>query len=327
MSTAYHDVHDFIRAMSDTIKDEYDRIQRRALDDPGTAGDEGEENWRSLLEGWLPKGYTVVTKGRILGFDGESSPQMDVIVLRPSYPQILIKKKHYLIGGVAAAFECKLTLNAAHVTEAVKTGAKLRRLIRPRFGTPYFDLTSPLLYGILSHAHSWNAASSTPYENIRSALDAADATYVEHPREMIDFICVANLGGFASGRSAKVSVPCVATGADGQSWPSISEVPQTATSYNEMRTHDDKYNAIGMLLVRLTHKLAYEDPSLRELSMDLSHIGFPGQGLAFDGRQRVWPESVISNYSRENLPQKYQDCTLIVGEHKHPWNQWKAIYY
>lgn len=48
------------------MESEYYRIQKRTREDPGTAGDQGEENWAELLRHWLPQGYHVRTKGRIL---------------------------------------------------------------------------------------------------------------------------------------------------------------------------------------------------------------------------------------------------------------------
>jgi hypothetical protein len=99
----------FLRQDLAEIASEYKRIYSRTTEDPGTAGDEGEENWKALLEQWLPDSYKVVTKGRILGVDGTASPQVDVIVLQPSYPARLLNKKVYLVHGVAAAFECKTT--------------------------------------------------------------------------------------------------------------------------------------------------------------------------------------------------------------------------
>jgi len=61
-----HDLYDFMRQMSAEMSAEYDRIQMRATEDPGTAGDQGEENWAELLRDWLPRTYEVVTKGRII---------------------------------------------------------------------------------------------------------------------------------------------------------------------------------------------------------------------------------------------------------------------
>ena len=61
-----HDLYDFMRQLSNEMAAEYDRIQKRTTEDPGTAGDQGEENWADLLRGWLPRTYEVVTKGRII---------------------------------------------------------------------------------------------------------------------------------------------------------------------------------------------------------------------------------------------------------------------
>ena len=66
-----HDLHDFLRQTGNDITEEYDRIQKRATEDPGTAGDPGEENWAELLRGWLPSTYKVVPKGRIISQDGQ----------------------------------------------------------------------------------------------------------------------------------------------------------------------------------------------------------------------------------------------------------------
>ena len=107
-----HDLYDFMLQAQHRVSMEYDRISKRAAEDSGTAGDQGEEIWATLLRDWLPINYTVVTKGRIIGHDGVPSGQVDVIVLKGTYPKGLIDKneKMYLAAGVAAAFECKNTL-------------------------------------------------------------------------------------------------------------------------------------------------------------------------------------------------------------------------
>src|SRR5438270_3386690 len=93
-----NDLLDFLRVSGEEIQREYERIYKRVREDPGTAGDQGEENWRELLEDWMPANYHVVTKGRILFADGKSSPQFDVLMLHPAYPKKLLNKKHYLAG-------------------------------------------------------------------------------------------------------------------------------------------------------------------------------------------------------------------------------------
>ena len=87
-----HDLYDFMRQLTDKMASNYTLIQKRAAEDPGTAGDQGEENWANLLRGWLPRTYEVVTKGRIISPDGVPSPQVDVLVLKSIYPRQLIEE-------------------------------------------------------------------------------------------------------------------------------------------------------------------------------------------------------------------------------------------
>ncbi|MBD2743622.1 DUF6602 domain-containing protein [Coleofasciculus sp. FACHB-1120] len=63
------------------IAQEYDRIQTRVREDPGTAGDQAGENWPSLLKNWLPANYPIVTKGRIISCEGKVSPPVDILVI------------------------------------------------------------------------------------------------------------------------------------------------------------------------------------------------------------------------------------------------------
>src|SRR5947209_474281 len=121
--TKTHDLYAFMRQLSVEMSAEYDRIQMRATEDSGTAGDQGEENWADLLKDWLPPSYEIVTKGRFISQDGITSPQVDVLVLHGTYPKKLLSKKLYLAAGVAAAFECKITLKASHIAEAVENCA------------------------------------------------------------------------------------------------------------------------------------------------------------------------------------------------------------
>ena len=189
-----HDLYDFMQQVSDEMSAEYHRIQRRAAEDPGTAGGQGEENWAELLRGWIPPSYEVVTKGRIISEDGRTSPQVDVVILKDVYPRNLLSKKLYLAAGVAAAFECKTTLKASHIAEATRTGARIKDLYPTRSGTPYRELHTPILYGLLAHSHSWKGDNSTPESNIALKLLQADIAYVSHPRQSLDVLCVADLG-------------------------------------------------------------------------------------------------------------------------------------
>src|SRR5699024_11024499 len=124
-----NDLIDFMNSATQEIENEYIRIQKRATEDPGTAGDQGEENWATLLRNWLPSTFPIVTKGRILSEKGIASPQVDIIVLQPEYPKHLLDKKLYLAGGVLAAFECKVTLKANHIAEFIGNAVEIREHI------------------------------------------------------------------------------------------------------------------------------------------------------------------------------------------------------
>lgn len=135
-----HDYFDFANQIKNSLCQEYERIQNRVREDPGTAGDQGEENWASILQDWLPSNYQVVTKGQVIDHEGNASPQVDVLILRPYYPDKLREKKLYFAAGVIAAFECKLTLKNTHLSKAFQTAAAIKSMVAPRMGTPYEEL-------------------------------------------------------------------------------------------------------------------------------------------------------------------------------------------
>ena len=111
-----------------------------------------KENWAELLRGWLPSTYI----GRIISQDGITSPQVDVLVLKSVYPKKLRNKKLYLAAGVAAAFECKTTLTAAHIE---KTGsARKPKLISSSRRDPLQGVT---IEWIIGNSHSWKAKLNT----------------------------------------------------------------------------------------------------------------------------------------------------------------------
>lgn len=289
-----HDLHSFIASSQRLIEEEYVRIQRRATEDPGTAGDQGEENWATLFKSWLPSYFQVVTKGRILTQSGYASPQIDVLVLVPSYPKILLDKKLYLAGGVAAAFECKTTLTAAHVTDAVRTAVALRSNLPAREGNPYLELNSGIIYGLLAHSHSWTGDKSKPVENIENALITADQQYVQHPVQMLDLVCVADL---ATWRSLKISYLSDTPG------QAFTEIGTCNTSYTcgavGAENQTDYFSPIGLLLSSLFSKLSWAHHEMRNLDQYFREVNLQGSGK---GTMRVWNyQSIYSDSVRAGL--------------------------
>src|SRR6266851_5418451 len=187
-----HDLHDFMRQASEKMAADYRRIAKRSREDPGTTGDEGEEDWKDLLSHWLPASYHVKTKGRIVSTSGKASPQVDVVVLDPSYPHGLLNEKVYLPAGVLAAFECKLTLRPEHIEKAFQNCHLIKTLLdrESENTTPYQELHAPIIYGLLAHSHSWNKRRSPSATGVENTIVQAERDS-GHPKFMMDCVCVA----------------------------------------------------------------------------------------------------------------------------------------
>ncbi|WP_149162925.1 DUF6602 domain-containing protein [Azospirillum brasilense] len=325
-----NDLFDYMKSAAQKIQAEYDRIQKRALEDPGTAGDNGEENWANLLREWLPAHYHVVTKGRIMNTDGECGPQVDVLVLSPSYPQVLLDKKEYLEGGVVAAFECKLTLTAAHVRNAVRTAAHIRSLSRPeRKGTPYKELHTRLRYGLLAHSHSWQGAASTPIQNIEKNLRETESKIVQNPKELLDFVCVSDLGAWHTRKMIFVGQQLLSQIKVRYEKEDIWNVIQRAggvieaahvCSAAEYQSTDEAkatFTPVGSFLAALLESLSWEDESMRALAeyFIIAQLGGAGQGLPV-----MWPLSVLSDELAAKL---VRGGSLVSGER---WSEWSMIF-
>jgi hypothetical protein len=310
-----HDLYDFMRQISAEMSAEYDRIQKRATEDPGTAGDQGEENWAALLRDWLPRNFEVVTKGRIISQDGDTSPQIDVLVLKSSYPKKMLNKKLYLAAGVAAVFECKTTLKASHIADALKTCTRIKSFYHPRTGTPFKELHSPLIYGLLAHSHSWKGERSTPEVNIKQKLIESDAEFVGHPRQQLDILCVADLAAWTSSTMTFIG-PCQMP-----EWLSMAPIygdsgSATSAYMGHSYSHEQQVNQftpIGVLISYLSQKMAWEDPSFRDLADYYRITNIAGSGA---GHMRMWPASIYSDEIRSRV------VAGMLSNGK-PWDEWR----
>lgn len=281
------------------MAERYELIRKRRSEDPGTAGDRGEENWAELLRDWLPQYFHVVTKGRILNHEGHTSPQIDVLVLSPSYPKQLLHEKLYLAGGVEAAFECKTTLEPEHIERAARTAADIRRLLPERTGTPYKEMHSPITYGLLAHSHTWKSPKSTPYDNVQNNLLKSELTYTKHPREMLDLVCVADLATWSTMKSSSLPIQ------DSKDLLKIIGWAPATLYFGPTREDKTKsgilggvegYTPIGRLLTQLMEHLAWEHPDMRELAKYFTRSNVGGSG---QGRPRFWSyEDVFSEAVR-----------------------------
>lgn len=287
-----NDLAVFLKRETDKLAAEYERIQARIREDPGTAGDQGEENWATILREWLPGYFHVVTKGRILGDQGIAGPQVDVLVLSPSYPRALLDKKLFLAGGVLAAFECKVTLRAEHLRSFFENAVRIRALRKPETGTLAREVRPAFIYGLLAHAHEWTAPNSKPSENIEKQICDLDKELVTAPAAMPDIVCVANLGQWSA---HKFVLPYAAKpGRYDAQTPGNVWIVQTGFSHF---LKDDKHQAaqfspVGSFLSSLFHKLSWHDPQMRAMANHLQGAGMLGTGV---GQARGWnPSDILS---------------------------------
>jgi len=295
-----NDLIDFMNSATRQIGEEYDRIQKRASEDPGTPGDQGEENWATILRNWLPKTFQIVTKGRILSHKGIASPQVDIIVLQPEYPKHLLDKKLYLAGGVLAAFECKITLKAKHIEDFVKNSIEIKSHIEERKGTPYKELQSPIIYGLLAHSHSWKGDNSKPAENIENKLMESDNTLITHPIQMPDIICVADLACWSSRKIVFIGPKQI------PNWSTMESIYDkngfATTAYvghsREPENQSDAFSPIGAMLTSVLNKLAWEYPNLRQLSRYFTLTNIQGSG---QGSMRKWDSTIYSDEIRQKV--------------------------
>ncbi len=303
-----HDIHDHLISAQRSVAEAYARIRKHSSEDPGTAGDQGEEDWCKLLKEWLPNYFHVVNKGIITTESGYASPQIDVLVLSPSYPPLLLPEKRYIAGGVVAAFECKTTLRAEDIKKAVETSAELRRHLPKRVGTPYKELNSPIVFGLLAHSHVWKDENSTPLDNIERAIVEADAIHVQHPIECIDLITVADLAAwsvfkftFDSPRfkhfDPRLSGPNGSALTDYICSPLGASAVDSKSSW--LREQREYFSPLGVLVSSLYSKLAWTFPDMRNLEEYFRKVNLSGRGRGQLGR--VWDLSIYSEQIRDRV--------------------------
>jgi hypothetical protein len=295
-----HDLIQFFDQMSGQLSAEYARIWEHTREDPGTAGDEGEENWAIFLRDVLPEGFKVVTKGRILSASGVRTPQVDVLVLSPEYPQFMVRRqvKTYLADGVVAAFECKTTLRPQHLREAASTAADLRATTAARSGDPYRELFGMPLYGVLAHSHAWKEPRSEPLTNAERALRDG-MQQAAHPRDLLDVVCVADLATWWA-----FKVPWIGPPVNG-----INHRVQV-----QLNRHDSLGSPLMALATVLLRRIAWEQPSLRPIARYFETV----QPTTGGGPTRAWSMDILPEALRNQVMASRNGS-------QRPWDPWAAV--
>lgn len=302
-----HELKTFLAQDVREMASEYQRIRGRSLEDPGTAGDEGEEVWAELLRQWLPEDYTIVTKGRILGADGSAGPQVDILILCPGYPKRLLNKKLYLAGGVIAAFECKNTLTAKHVTDSFKRAAKINVITGSRAGTPFAEMVPGIEFGLLAHSHAWKTPTSQPKQLIDSALQAS-MMQLARPSDPPSLICVADLACWTVVRFV-YDGPMLMSPEVWRARQASTGLPDHGACWVGHFRHTEALpadqappNAITAAIAFLLGRLAHDNAPVRPLSQYFHAAGISGSSSPVT--TRYFSFEILSDEVRANLPRK-----------------------
>jgi hypothetical protein len=325
MPIAQNDLRLYMHQATAEMQSDYDRIRGRSKEDPGTAGDNGEEDWKKLLLGWLPPIFPVVAKGRIMNSKGECTDQVDLLVLSPMYPTKLLNKKEYLAGGVIAAFECRITLRSNDIKETFEHAKQIRAMCGQGVNhTPFRQVNGGIAFGLLAQSHNYKAQGSRPCENVRSQISIAEQV-ASVPSELPDFISVADLGTWNKNtlmlpqavvmQSALVDTFRTKYGALNYS-QGVVESGYIEYSAETQHVPDDQgaVTPIGALIVQLLQRMAWDEPALRRLAeyFILSNVSGSGRGY-----MRAWPlSSCLKSEAMSKVNQGFS--TPADGR----WNEW-----
>ncbi|WP_460871075.1 hypothetical protein, partial [Nocardioides pakistanensis] len=216
-----------------------------------------------------------------------------IVVLRPSYPPALREHTDVIASGVAAAFSVKLTLKAAGFQDAAVRLGLLRRGMLLREGTPRSELHGAFPFGLLALSHQWKEDPIASLESNVAALHGA----ASHPRELIDFVCVADLACATTMRMPYLPAHTVA----GLSGEKMS-IPAVNTGY-AISDPAESVSPVATLITSLFARLAFHDPELKELSIGLRRTGTMGAGK---GKSRQWSlQDVYSQTVLETLEARW----------------------
>jgi hypothetical protein len=253
--------------VANELNEEYARIQeelelgrrnlRRGSRNTQLSGYLAEDVWARLLADWLPPQYEFGYRKYINlenNVSGKSrTGEVDLVLFHPAYPHHLRKYREILISGIVAAFSVKTTFEKRDLVEATKLAILLRRGMVIRKGEPIGDLVSPLIVGLLAQSHGLR---SDPRNRIDDLLEAS-ARESPHPREELDFVCIADLNCWTR-------------------WSMVDKDKYKPSWMSpDLVANVDVGQPVATLVINLWEKLFHRDASLGQIAS-----GFRRAGLA-----------------------------------------------
>lgn len=171
---------------------------RQAVSHAVMKGSATEENWRVLLQDYLPARYQVST-GKIMDSKGSESEQIDVAIIDRQYSPLLFESggaTYIPAESVYCIFEVKQDLNLENVEYAAKKVASVRRLHRTSAPITHaggeYEPRDPfrIMGGILTTQSLWDPPFGKPLVKALSRLSS---------ESQIDLGCALADGVFTAG--------------------------------------------------------------------------------------------------------------------------------
>lgn len=269
-----HDLVSYIRQATQEMQSEYERIRARAAEDPGTAGDQGEENWAELFRKWLPGDLQIATKGRVLCADGTATNQVDIVALSPIYPRGMVTKKLHLASEVNIIVECKTTLKGSHIEKTMESANATKEAI-------YRSHRKEVLYGLVAHSHHWSDDTKRASESISEKISQAHNQHTKHPNNALDFVCVADLGSWILKLEQDFE-------ADEPTFNTFYLGPVPDRINPLAYKHDPNPPPIGKMIGHISRRLSAYDEKYLGLAHYYNMAGLEGAGSVNYEHRRKW---------------------------------------
>lgn len=162
----------------------------------------------------------------------------------------------------------------------------------------------------MAHSHSFRG--NHPSWKIHEIVEAFQTKHAEHPRELLDVICVADAATLPLGKDILIG-----NDLNKHELETLKEAEaDNLISTMYVISDEDKQNPhdIGAILATLineiTFRMAFDDPSIRDWADHLSYIGIYG-GI---GRPVFWTEEELSTEVRHRLKTS--------GRETDRWSKW-----
>lgn len=193
-----------------------------------------------------------------------------------------------------------MTVRPEHLRKAFQNCQKIKRLTAESTEgiSPYRELHAPIVCGLVAHSHSRKHQKERAIKALESDLIKADRSYCEHPKFMLDSVCIADAGFWQAASYARFP----GATRNGDFVPmSVYRRRASGSQYLEpaVKERDPVCSPIGGLKSDLLIRLAWEDSALRPIAgyFMRASVGGPVGRVTV----REWPSSIFSDDVQQRL--------------------------